>query len=102
MNIRSKKLNAAVKEFVRAMKTRLAQKEREGYKGWDGKYPDRYLLAGMKANVLMLSDADTPAALIPKLCTDIANWCMMVRYRHQRKAAQDKRILSHLIKKYGN
>jgi hypothetical protein len=77
MEIQDLKLEKAVHMFSDEMRSRLAEKEREGYRGWDGLNID-----GMLMDCLILDIKDDAAKLkekpTRKLCIDIANRCMMV------------------------
>lgn len=78
MKIKSRRLEKEVDEFVVDMKSRLAEKERVGYKGWDD--------LGVCLTSTLIDDINLDAEELTqnptrKLCADIANRCMMVSYR---------------------
>lgn len=76
---RSKKLNRAVDDFCEAMKTRLAKKERDGFRGWDNE-----LSVTTKELARRASDKcyDVENGIdVNKNSIDIANLMMMVYFR---------------------
>ena len=74
--IKDKKLDEAVNEFASDMKDRLAEKERKGYKGWEGSYQKDKLLTEIQEDVLAIHTQPTKKKL-----SDIANRIMMLSYR---------------------
>lgn len=81
MKIRSKKLNKAIDEFTKAMKQRLAQKEREGLAGWnDEEYQTRNSLI-YRANEKFESLRHCGGK---KNAVDVANFMMMIFHRENQ------------------
>jgi hypothetical protein len=78
VKIKSKKLNAAVDAFIAEMKTRLAQKEKEGYRGWDEKYPLCELITEIAVGAQRFRSG---VHSHQKTSIDIANRAMMIWYR---------------------
>ena len=78
--IKQKKLSTAVAKFTSAMRTRLAQKEKEGYTGWDDnkQIHHKTLADAMMDDVKKLGRGNE---LNQKLCIDIANRAMMLWHR---------------------
>jgi hypothetical protein len=77
MSIKDPTLRCAMANFIAAMKDRLAEKEKKGYSGLDGKYPTENLLYETQDDLeLLLKGRPTKRA-----CIDIANRCMMIHYR---------------------
>ena len=75
------KLNQAVDEFAAAMKARLAEKEKEGYTGWDGEHSESDLCDQIMTDADDIlsgtADEDTTVAV------DIANPAMMIFWRRK-------------------
>jgi len=70
--MKSTKLNNAVNQFVAEMKKRLAEKEKEGYQGWDD-----------DTQLHLLQRAGTK--LKQGKYIDVANLVMMLWYRSKAK-----------------
>jgi hypothetical protein len=89
MKIRSKKLNIAVNEFVKALKQRLAQKERQGYIGWndDTIITTSKLEHQIEDDVFLLKNTND-GKLYEKACLDIAARSMMLWNRVHRQCNQ--------------
>jgi len=62
------------KQFYHQMITRLAQKVREGYTGWDGEYPLEHLIAEMEEDLGEITQVE-------KAAIDLACRAMFVYYR---------------------
>jgi len=81
MKIKEKKLSETLKEFVGEMERRLAEKEGDGYEGWDNQDCFTPLLS------CLIKDAgevlDIPNS--QKECIDIANRAMMLWYLDNKK-----------------
>lgn len=80
MQIQEKKLENAVDDFMSKMKLRLAEKEQEGYWGWDGVNIEGMIMDNLTSHILMDAEelSKKPSR---KACIDIANRCMMVYYQ---------------------
>jgi len=84
--IKNKKLSRAVTKFTSAMRTRLAVKEKIGYKGWDGDMPrDLDLLHDIQHDATIL-EKQWGTAEKEKLLVDIANRTMMLWNRMRASA----------------
>jgi len=70
-----------VDEFAAAMKARLAEKEKEGYTGWDGEHSESDLCDQIMTDADDIlsgtADEDTTVAV------DIANRAMMIFWRRK-------------------
>ena len=75
------RINKAIDEFAGVMKSRMADKHREGYRGWDGKYHIPYLCdkIARDAHKIQFSVAHDKAAI------DIGARAMMLWYRHKNE-----------------
>lgn len=84
--LKSKRLNKAVDDFANEMKKRLAQKEAEGYRGWNDEdvISTNELLSSARKDVIGMEGRyeqfTTPV--------DVANRMMMVHYRAKKKGAK--------------
>ena len=85
--LKSKRLNKAVDDFANEMKKRLAQKEAEGYRGWDKEevISTTDLLISAHADVVGLGQRKYEQFTTP---VDVANRMMMVHYRAKKKGAK--------------
>ena len=84
--LKSKRLNKAVDDFAIAMKARLAEKEKQGYRGWDKttqNQPDIGLAIAAKTKLQDMFNP-LPSKSIDIHATDIANYMMMLWYRYQK------------------
>jgi len=81
--IRSQKLKQTLLDFADDMETRLAQKERESYAGWDKDHPTTLqLLMKIKDDATMIGQLrQYNPEVARKLAIDIANRAMMIWFR---------------------
>jgi len=83
------KINQAVDTFASKIKTRMTNKYNEGYRGWDGEYPESALIKELIADAEDIK-LNTPIKEFPITCThvlnrrliDIGARSMMIWYRH--------------------
>jgi hypothetical protein len=89
--IRSKKLNKAVDSFVLAMKSRLAEKERQNWSGWDGKGDNAVnsldLISAIRTD-LNYAEGWHDVKQAQMLAIDIANRCMMLWFQQNEEKEQ--------------
>jgi len=82
VKIQESKLEQAVNDFAEVMKQRLAQKECEGYKGWDCFTVGDIEYACTQIIYDAVDIAKNPTSKrVQKLSADIANRAMMIAYR---------------------
>jgi len=67
------------RRFSKAVEKRLLRKQREGFTGWDGKYPSNQLKQEIIDDVVLLEGEVSER----KLCEDIAARSMMLWRRSQ-------------------
>jgi hypothetical protein len=81
-------LQKTVAAFALHMGVRLAEKEAEGYTGWDGKdeHPTFYeLLSAIQQDLVEIGYTGGVEPDSQKLYLDIANRCMMLWYRNKQE-----------------
>jgi hypothetical protein len=74
------RLSAAVDEFADAMKKRLYEKHKKGYRGWENADQDKLT---MRAKVKTFAIEHDATYDIPKNCIDAANLLMMIWRRNK-------------------
>jgi hypothetical protein len=74
MKIRERKLLRAITEFFGCVKSRLAEKEAAGYKGWDGSYPRQKLIAEIRRDLVLVESGQA----LPKHTFDVAARIFMI------------------------
>jgi hypothetical protein len=76
------KLYSAVDEFSVAMKRRLVQKQKQGYRGWDNKDINSYSIPTRlfykSSEIYAITTVLTEKNLRKKMLVDIANFAMML------------------------
>jgi hypothetical protein len=92
---KDKKLCKAVEDFAAQMLDRLADKEEQGYKGWDGEAHNSITDFGLACEIV--DDADAlqyrireKGGVLKMATIDIANRAMMLWYRDRAARAQAK------------
>lgn len=85
MKLKNKELEKAVDEFAKQMKLRLAEKESQGFEGWDkDKFPaDNTNL--IKRSIKKWSELGSLPKDLKTQCVDTANFMMMIHYRNTAK-----------------
>lgn len=69
--------------FFEKAKSRLLQKQREGFYGWDDRETGVSIIARMEEKINILKEERTKGENIKKQCVDIANFAMMLHYQDE-------------------
>jgi hypothetical protein len=85
--LRSFKLNKALADFTDEMRKRLAQKEQQGFTGWDRE--EKIPIEGLiDVASLSLTDLDSEGSdKYAKTAIDVANFMMFLWYRSTKNGA---------------